>query len=404
MNASFATVLTMAGLLALLNLPSFGQQGATPSEPPPPPPPSPSEAPEAAKPPADNDDRPGKRGDNNNNVNVSFIGVLTRDVTEELRVQFDLKPGFGLSVEEVMSGSPAANAGLKEHDILLKMEDQDLVNMDQLLTLVRNRKKDEVVNFTIISSGQQKQVQVKIGERLASVKPQHPFFDRGNFGIGDGRGPRGGDRESVESFRRHMKDFQERVNEWNRNNRQGPFPTPPNFDGPGGNNNRGDNNNRWNGGDRRRDESRGDFRGEDRDRDRDRDRNGDREETRSRSEQRQNSSSVTRSDDSGIYSLRRQGESTVFTAKPKDGKEEVFTIDTDEQRKALSETYQGKLKELEEIRRGMNLPESGSATPKSGAGDTQPSSPSDKAKPTPDDGTPRPSGDQKAGADSRSPL
>ncbi|MBK8091629.1 MAG: PDZ domain-containing protein [Verrucomicrobiaceae bacterium] len=72
---------------------------------------------------------------------VAYLGVLTRDVPEELRTQFSLAEGFGLLVEDVMPGSPAATAGLKHHDVLLKLADQQLVNAEQLLTLVRSHKK-----------------------------------------------------------------------------------------------------------------------------------------------------------------------------------------------------------------------------------------------------------------------
>ncbi|MFM2143199.1 MAG: hypothetical protein RLZZ476_1743, partial [Verrucomicrobiota bacterium] len=53
---------------------------------------------------------------NANKKMVPYIGVLTREVPEELRTQFSLLDGFGLLVEEVMPDSPAQAAGLKTHD------------------------------------------------------------------------------------------------------------------------------------------------------------------------------------------------------------------------------------------------------------------------------------------------
>ena len=79
---------------------------------------------------------------------VAYIGVLTREVPPELRSQLSLPEGFGLLVEEVMPDSPAQHAGLKVYDLLVKFEDQQLVSMEQLMLLVRVKKKGDVVNLT----------------------------------------------------------------------------------------------------------------------------------------------------------------------------------------------------------------------------------------------------------------
>ena len=66
---------------------------------------------------------------------VAYLGVMTREVPPELRSQLGLAEGFGLLVDGVMPDSPATAAGIKEHDILVRFEDQQLVNIEQLMRL-----------------------------------------------------------------------------------------------------------------------------------------------------------------------------------------------------------------------------------------------------------------------------
>src|SRR5712671_1828482 len=71
---------------------------------------------------------------------VTWLGVVGREVSPELYEQIDLPQGTGLVVEFVSPDSPAAKAGIKQFDVLTKFEDQILVNPQQLVTLIRNRK------------------------------------------------------------------------------------------------------------------------------------------------------------------------------------------------------------------------------------------------------------------------
>ena len=67
-----------------------------------------------------------------------WIGLLGGSISEDdpLRAQLDLPENQGLRVESVVPDSPAAKAGLKRHDIMLKANDQDLHEMSDLVELV----------------------------------------------------------------------------------------------------------------------------------------------------------------------------------------------------------------------------------------------------------------------------
>src|SRR5581483_12087828 len=71
--------------------------------------------------------------------NVAFIGVETSPVTPALTAQLALPEGTGLVVEQVVPDSPAA-ASIKPNDILLKLDDQWLIDPWQFAVLVRQHK------------------------------------------------------------------------------------------------------------------------------------------------------------------------------------------------------------------------------------------------------------------------
>lgn len=93
-----------------------------------------------------------------------FLGVMSLRVTEEVKAQLALPAGFGLMVEAILPGSPAEKAGLKRHDVLLAFGDQELVNPEQLLALVRRRQKGDEVILRVMSEAKIKEVPVVLDE------------------------------------------------------------------------------------------------------------------------------------------------------------------------------------------------------------------------------------------------
>jgi hypothetical protein len=81
--------------------------------------------------------------------------------------------------------------------------------------------------------------------------------------------------------------------------------------------------------------------------------------------ERHETANITRSDDTGIYSLRRDGDRTVFTVKPKDGEEKTWPVNNDEERAAVPEPYRTKLNEMDEIRSNIRRDEGAPAQEKS---------------------------------------
>ncbi len=108
-----------------------------------------------------------------------FLGVVTQPVPPALSNQLGLDEGFGLVVEDVLPGSPAAAAGIHRHDILKRINDQHLISQDQLATLVQAAGKDVEVTLTVLRKGQEQKVTAKIAEQN---RPARRLFRDGGPG------------------------------------------------------------------------------------------------------------------------------------------------------------------------------------------------------------------------------
>ena len=98
-------------------------------------------------------------------MSMPYLGVIVSAIPPELSVHLDLKPGAGLVVFGVAPDSPAQKAGLKRHDILLKLSDQLLINVPQLQTLIAHRKAGDKVTLAVLRNGETKKLDVTLRSR-----------------------------------------------------------------------------------------------------------------------------------------------------------------------------------------------------------------------------------------------
>lgn len=152
---------------------------------------------------------------------AAFLGVQTDHVSESLAWHLNLAPGFGLIVEEVMPGSPAAKAGIRQHDILLRYENQQLVNMDQLQVLVRSGKNGDAVELQLLSQGKQKVITAILDEGPVQISP--PMKAAANVTPANQPTPLDWEwhqhhwKQRVDHFQQQMQTYQQQVDNWVKN-------------------------------------------------------------------------------------------------------------------------------------------------------------------------------------------
>jgi hypothetical protein len=106
-------------------------------------------------------------GDDHPKGPLTFLGVETAPTSRTLTDQLGLEADTGLVVNSVVPDSPAA-AVLKPHDILVKLDDQKLIESQQLMVLVRGHKDGDEVTLTYIRGGKEATAKVKLAKRNVS--------------------------------------------------------------------------------------------------------------------------------------------------------------------------------------------------------------------------------------------
>jgi hypothetical protein len=95
----------------------------------------------------------------------AYLGISVTSVPAVLRDQLKLQKNMGLVVNFVEKGSPAEAAGIKQSDILQKLDDQLLVNAQQFAVLVRGHDVNQPVRFTLIRETKPMEVTAKAEQR-----------------------------------------------------------------------------------------------------------------------------------------------------------------------------------------------------------------------------------------------
>lgn len=98
----------------------------------------------------------------------AWLGVAGSPVSDMLAAHIGTGNGVGVVLEIVSPDSPAAKAGLKMHDVIIKIGGEEVHGMEDLQAAVSKRKAGEDVDVDCISGGKAKQVKVTLGER-----PEH---------------------------------------------------------------------------------------------------------------------------------------------------------------------------------------------------------------------------------------
>jgi serine protease Do len=114
---------------------------------------------------------------------VTFLGVAVAPADPALAAQLRLPEGQGLVVKVVEPESPAAKAGLQEHDLLTKLDDQILIDPRQLFVLVRNRKEGEKVTLTYMRAGAEARAPVTLATHTPEAGRAFHWIGREPAGV-----------------------------------------------------------------------------------------------------------------------------------------------------------------------------------------------------------------------------
>jgi PDZ domain len=113
-------------------------------------------------------DKPDKKASDASGRKMTFLGVALDETAGDAAQNLPIEKGAGLRVTGVTKDSPAAQAGLKENDILARLDDQLLISPQQVIVLVRSRKPGDKVRLTFFRDGQEQHAETVLAETDAS--------------------------------------------------------------------------------------------------------------------------------------------------------------------------------------------------------------------------------------------
>jgi membrane-associated protease RseP (regulator of RpoE activity) len=107
--------------------------------------------------------------------NGSYLGVDTRDITPDRLGALHLKDESGVEVTMVDQDAPAGKAGLREHDVILSINDQKVESVEQLRRLIREIPAGRTVTIGISRAGQPMTFKAQLAERNKFLEADRGF-------------------------------------------------------------------------------------------------------------------------------------------------------------------------------------------------------------------------------------
>ena len=104
----------------------------------------------------------------------SYLGVDTRDVTADRLADLELKEEHGVEVTLVDQDAPAGKAGIKEHDVILTLNGNQVESVEQLRRMIREIPPGRIVNLGISRAGQLMTLKTQLADRRQTFALARP--------------------------------------------------------------------------------------------------------------------------------------------------------------------------------------------------------------------------------------
>lgn len=98
-------------------------------------------------------------------VSRPYIGVYLQDITKDLADYFNLKSTEGALISYVVPNSPAEKAGLRQGDVILRINDKTIKKSSDVSEIVSNSKINQKLVLLIYRNGRTMYVSVTVGKK-----------------------------------------------------------------------------------------------------------------------------------------------------------------------------------------------------------------------------------------------
>jgi serine protease Do len=102
-------------------------------------------------------------------VSRGYLGVSITSLNEDMAKQFKVPDTSGALVNDVTSGGPADKAGIKNGDVIRKVDGKTVAGSGQLTAMVTNMNPGAEVELDILRDGKAMTIHLTLGERPANL-------------------------------------------------------------------------------------------------------------------------------------------------------------------------------------------------------------------------------------------
>jgi serine protease Do len=102
-------------------------------------------------------------------VTRGWLGVAIQNLTEDLSSSFGYKGTEGALVGDVDPKGPARSSGLRQGDIIVKVDSKKISNINQLRNYIAGLKPGTEATLTIVRDGRESDITIKVGELPAQA-------------------------------------------------------------------------------------------------------------------------------------------------------------------------------------------------------------------------------------------
>jgi len=98
-------------------------------------------------------------------VGGGWLGITVQNVNAQLAFQLGLDISAGVLVTMVQEGGPAAQAGIRQGDVIVEVNDQRTEDIDKLRHLIAKASPGSRVRIKLIRDREERVLSVRVGER-----------------------------------------------------------------------------------------------------------------------------------------------------------------------------------------------------------------------------------------------
>jgi S1-C subfamily serine protease len=110
----------------------------------------------------------------------TYLGIRMQRVEGDLADALSIDEDSGVLIGQVVDDSPAAKAGLKEGDVILKVDGQEMGTPEALGELIRSKSVDEKINVQFLRSGKTRTVTVTLADAPENFREERSRTSRRN--------------------------------------------------------------------------------------------------------------------------------------------------------------------------------------------------------------------------------